>query len=197
MTTIGITGGIGMGKSTAEQLLLQRGVPVIDTDRLARDLVEPDQPALRQIAESFGQEILKQDGSLDRAALARSVFTDAPARELLEKILHPPIRSAWQQQVGLWQSQNRPLAAVVIPLLFETHAERDLDVTVCIACTPATQQLRLQARGWSPEQIRQRIEAQHPVESKMSRARFVVWTEGSLEAHAQQWDRILRRLAPD
>jgi len=196
MTTIGITGGIGMGKSTAEQLLLQRGVPVIDTDRMARDLVEPGQPALSQIVQSFGREILKQDGSLDRAALARRVFADAPARELLEGILHPPIRSAWQQQAAMWQSQGRPLAAVVIPLLFETHAERDLDVTVCVACTPATQQLRLQARGWSPDQIRQRIEAQHPVESKMSRARFVVWTEGSPEAHAQQWERILRRLTP-
>jgi dephospho-CoA kinase len=86
---------------------------------------------------------------------------------------------------------------VVIPLLFETQAERDLDVTVCVACTPATQQVRLQARGWSPDQIRQRIEAQHPVEAKMSRARFVVWTEGSLEAHAQQWEWILRRLSLD
>ena len=184
-----------MGKSTAEQLLLKRGIPVVDTDRLARDLVEPGQPALSGIVEAFGREMLKADGSLNRAALAREVFSDTHARELLEKILHPPIRSAWRQQIAVWENQGHPLAAVVIPLLFETHAESDLDVTVCIACTATTQQLRLQARGWSSEQIHQRIHAQLPVDSKMACSRFVVWTEGVLAIHDQQWERIIRHFS--
>jgi dephospho-CoA kinase len=195
MTTIGITGGIGMGKSTAEQFLLKRGIPVIDTDRLARELVEPGKPALSEIVQAFGKDILKPDGSLDRGGLATRVFADAARREQLENILHPPIRTAWEQQIAAWESQGHLLAAVVIPLLFETNAERDVEVTVCLACTAATQQHRLQARGWSNEQIHQRIEAQMPVESKMARARYVIWTEGTLEVHAEQWKRIVRRLS--
>jgi dephospho-CoA kinase len=195
MTTIGVTGGIGMGKSTAEQLLRKRGIPVVDTDRLARELVEPGQPALSEIVQAFGGDILKPDGSLDRAVLANRVFADAARRGQLENILHPPIRTAWQQQIAAWKSQGHALAAVVIPLLFETNAERDLPVTVCLACTAATQRQRLQARGWSNEQIHQRIEAQMPVETKMARARYVIWTEGSLEVHAEQWEQIVRRLS--
>src|SRR5437762_9532318 len=120
MKLLGLTGGIGMGKSTADQLLRDRGIPVIDTDLLARQLVEPGQPALAEIAQTFGSQVLSTDGRLRRDEMARLAFADPAARRKLEAILHPRIRSLWQSQIALWRDENHPLVVVVIPLLFET-----------------------------------------------------------------------------
>ena len=195
MKVLGLTGGIGMGKSASAQLLRSRGVPVMDTDDLARQVVEPGQPALAEIRDAFGAEIVGPDGRLRRDDLARRVFADPAARQRLEEILHPRIRALWRAQVDNWRAEGRPLAVVVIPLLFETKAEAELDATICVACSAATQQQRLQARGWSPAQIEQRLQAQWPVEPKMARADYVIWTEAGLDVHAAQIERILCLLA--
>ncbi len=192
MKVLGLTGGIGMGKSTADQLLRERGVAVVDTDLLARQLVEPGQPALGEIQQTFGPEFVDADARLRREELARRVFADAVARRQLEDILHPRIRALWMAQVEAWRAEGRPVAVVVIPLLFETDAASHFDATVCVACSAATQRQRLQARGWTAEQIEQRIQAQWPVEKKMALADFVVWTEAGLDVHAAQLDRILK-----
>jgi dephospho-CoA kinase len=194
MKLLGLTGGVGMGKSAAAQLLRARGIPVVDTDELARQVVEPGQPALAQVLAAFGPHLAGPDGQLRRDELARRVFADPAARQRLEAILHPPIRALWRAQVETWRAEGCPLAVVVIPLLFETRAEAELDATVCVACSAATQQQRLRARGWPPEQIEQRLQAQWPAETKMARADYLVWTEASLEVHAAQLERILRRL---
>jgi dephospho-CoA kinase len=194
MKVVGLTGGVGMGKSTAAQLLGSRGAAVVDTDDLARQVVEPGQPALAEVREAFGAGIVGPDGRLRRDELARRVFADPAARQRLEGILHPPIRALWRAQVETWRTAGRPLAVVVIPLLFETKAEAELDATICVACSAATQHQRLLARGWSPEHIEQRLQAQWPVETKMVRADYVVWTEAGLDVHADQIERILRRL---
>lgn len=194
MKVIGLTGGIGMGKSTSAQLLHERGVPVVDTDDLARRVVEPGQPALAELQELFGPEIIGSDGGLLRAELASRVFADPDARTRLEQILHPRIRQLWHGQVEVWRSEGRPLGVVVIPLLFETGAEKELDQTVCVACSPATQMERLQPRHWPPMQLRQRIQAQWPVEKKMAAADYIIWTEAGLDVHAAQLERILRRV---
>jgi len=183
-----------MGKSASAQLLAARGVAVVDTDDLARQVVEPGQPALAKVREVFGPEILGPDGRLRRDELARRVFADPNARQRLEAILHPPIRALWRAQVEIWRAEDRPLAVVVIPLLFETKAEAELDGTICAACSAATQHQRLRARGWSPEQIEQRLQAQWPAETKMARADYLVWTEAGLDVHAAQIERILRLL---
>jgi dephospho-CoA kinase len=177
----GITGGVGMGKSTAGQLLRQRGVEVADTDTIARQLAEPGQPALREIAQRFGPAVLSPDGRLNRAALARLVFADTAARADLEAILHPRIRTAWQAQAQDWRAAGRPCGAVIIPLLFETGAGPLFDAVICVACTRASQLQRLRLRGWTGGQIRQRLEAQWPVEEKIARSDFVAWTETTLE----------------
>ena len=195
MKVLGLTGGIGMGKSASAQLLRARGVPVVDTDDLARQVVEPGQPALAEVMAAFGPQFAAPDGHLRRDELARRVFSDPAARQRLEEILHPRIRALWRAQVETWRAEGRPLAVVVIPLLFETKAEAELDATICVACSAATQQQRLKARGWSTEQIQQRLQAQWPVEKKLDRADYVVWTEASLDVSAAQIKRILRRLA--
>ena len=194
MKVCGLTGGVGMGKSTAAQFLHVQGVPVVDTDQLARQLVQPGEPALIEIQNQFGSHLLAADGYLRREVLAGIVFTDPVARQKLEAILHPGIRQAWQAQVEKWRSENHQLVVVVIPLLFETHAEAHFDKIICVACSSVDQHQRLLARGWTPAQIEQRIAAQLPVEEKIARSHFVVWTEGDLDSHARQVARIFGRL---
>jgi dephospho-CoA kinase len=194
MILIGLTGGVGMGKSTTASFLERLGVPVIDTDLLARQIVEPGQPALAEIQNAFGSSVIGSDGHLRRDAVARIVFAEAAKRRQLEAILHPRIRQLWLAQVAAWRADKRELGAVVIPLLFETDAAKEFDVIICTACSAARQRRRLEARGWSAVQIDQRIAAQWPAQKKMDLARFIIWTEPPLEVHAAQAERIVRRL---
>ncbi len=182
-----------MGKSTIAQLLRARAIPVIDTDDFARALVEPGQPALAEIRTQFGSEVFSSDGRLDRKILASLIFADADARKKLEGILHPRIRELWREQMKTWRGQGHALAVVVIPLLFETGAETEMDATICVACSEATQLERLLARNWTPEQIQQRINAQWPIEKKVIKANYVIWTEADIEITALQLDRILTK----
>lgn len=192
MKLCGLTGGVGMGKSTAAGFLLENGARVVDTDELARELVRPGQPALAEIHQQFGDGVISSAGELKRDELARLVFADPVARAKLEAILHPRIRARWQEQVAVWRGGQCELAVVVIPLLFETAAETGFDKIICVACSPAAQRQRLLARGWGRGQIQQRIAAQLPVEQKIARSHFVVWTEGSPEVHRRQIAAILQ-----
>jgi dephospho-CoA kinase len=194
MKLCGLTGGIGMGKSTAAGFLSERGVRLVDTDDIAHELVSPGQPALQQIQREFGAEMISVTGELKRHQLARIVFADPAARKRLEEILHPRIRESWLKQVEQWRDENCGRAVVVIPLLFETQAETFFDQIVCVACSPVTQGERLRARGWDAEQVRQRIAAQMPVEPKIARSHFVIWTEGALDVHRRQVEQILEKL---
>jgi len=176
MKVLGLTGGIGMGKSTCAELLRARNLPVVDTDDLARTVVEPGQPALAEIRAAFGAQMIDKGGQLNRGELARAVFSDPAARKRLEGILHSRIRELWKAQAKEWQAQDHPLGVVVIPLLFETGAESELDATICLACSGATQQQRLSARGWSGDQTDQRIRAQWPIEQKLAKSDYVICT---------------------
>ena len=154
MKVCGLTGGVGMGKSTAAGFLRAHGAQIADTDELARQLVQPGQPALNEIQSAFGNNVISSTGELNRAELAQIVFADADARKKLEAILHPAIREHWLAQLETWRGENHPLAVVVIPLLFETKAESHFEKIICVACSAAIQRERLLARGWTPEQIR-------------------------------------------
>jgi dephospho-CoA kinase len=191
---IGLTGGIGMGKSTAAELLGKRGLPVVDTDHLAREVVKPGQPAWHEIQKRFGPEVFDPSGQLRRDELARRVFAEARLRQELEAIVHPRIRERWLTQVEQWRVQGQPQGVVVIPLLFEINAQAQFDTIICVACSAASQQQRLRARGWSAEQIEQRLGAQWPIQKKMELSHFVIWTEAGFDEHAEQIDRILQTL---
>ncbi len=196
MKVCGLTGGVGMGKSTAARFFSEAGARIVDTDELARRLVQPGEPALAEIQAEFGKAIATPDGRLRREELAKIVFADATKRRKLEAVLHPRIRERWLDQIARWRSEGCPLAVVVIPLLFETRAESHFDKIICVACSAAAQSERLTARGWTPEQIKQRIAAQMPVEHKIARSDFVIWTDGTPEIHANQVRHILDRIAP-
>jgi dephospho-CoA kinase len=194
MKVCGLTGGVGMGKSAAAGFFYELGARIIDTDELARELVQPGRPALAEIQKVFGGGIVSADGRLRRDELARIVFGDDTLRRRLEEILHPRIRAGWLARVETWRRENHPLAVVVIPLLFETQAEDHFDRIICVACSPAEQQRRLLARGWTPAQARQRTAAQLPVAEKIARSQFVVWTDGALEVHRRQVEQINAKL---
>jgi dephospho-CoA kinase len=186
MKLLGITGGIGMGKSTAGSLLQRRGIAVIDTDSIARRLVEPGCAAFVEIAAAFGPAVLSSHGGLDRRQLGRLVFADNEARARLEGILHPKIRDVWQAEVEAWRKDGLPQGAVIIPLLFETAAQSYFDAVICVACSSTSQWTRLLKRGWTEAEIQQRLDAQWAVKTKIERSDVVIWTETTLEVHAQQ-----------
>lgn len=191
LKVIGLTGGVGMGKSTVARLLQSRGFAMVDTDDLARQIVQPGQPALAEIIQTFGAHLQDAGGQLRREALARIVFADAAARAKLEAITHPRIRQQWQEQLRAWRTEKCAAAVVVIPLLYETRAESEFDAVICVACSLESQAQRLAARGWSKEQIEQRRAAQLAIEDKMDRADYVIWTEGDAINASRQLDRLL------
>lgn len=191
MRLFGITGGIGMGKSTAGDLLQHKGLPVVDTDSLARELVEPGQAALLEILDAFGHDLADAQGRLRRDELAKRVFSNSDARQKLESILHPRIRAAWLDKVERWRTSGQTIGFVIIPLLFETSAASHFVATVCVACSEPTQIERLRRRGLATAEIWQRLRAQWPVPRKMEASDFVVWTDTSLQVHEAQWDALL------
>ena len=180
-----------MGKSTAAELLRRRGLPVVDSDVIAREIVEPGRPVLAEVQRRFGMEIVGEDGRLRRDELARRVFSDPVARRDLEALLHPRIREIWQAQLKSWRDEGTAVAVAVIPLLFETNAQSCFDATICVACSSSTQRRRLLERGWSDAQIDQRNAAQLPVEQKLLLADYAIWTEGPLDVHEAQLGRII------
>jgi dephospho-CoA kinase len=194
MIKLGLTGGVGMGKSMAAELLAKRGIRIIDTDILARQVVEPGQPALVEIQQTFGSDVIDPNGQLNRKALATRVFANPAEREQLEAIVHPRIREAWQASVHGLAARGTGAVAVVIPLLYETDAAAAFDYVICVACSGSTQRKRLLARGWDESELTQRVAAQWAIEKKMQLSHFVAWTEGSIDLHAAQIDRILQRI---
>lgn len=183
-----------MGKTTVADMFARRGVLLIDTDVVARQLVEPGQPALDEIVAQFGMGVVDSVGNLRRDVLAAIVFKDKSARAKLEAILHPRITEFWQTTVAEWERRGARVGMVVIPLLFETGAESCFHTTICVACGSTSQNARMFARGWSPEERRQRVSAQLPIERKIELSDYVVWAEGPLDVTDAQVDRILKRI---
>ena len=188
---IGITGGVGMGKSTAAKLLREQGVPVVDSDDLARKVVAVGEPALAEIADTFGAEFLDAKCKLDRGKMAAHIFGNDAERKKLEAIIHPRVRERWLAQMETWRADDVPLGVVVIPLLFEVGAEAEFDFIICVACTGNTQRERLRGRGWDDAQIAGRIAAQMEATKKIERADQVLWTEGDVSLLREQLQSIL------
>jgi dephospho-CoA kinase len=193
---LGLTGGIGSGKSMVASMFIQLGADVIDADRLARDVVEPGQPALEEIAAAFGEDILLPDGRLDRGRLGRIIFADPVARARLNAITHPRIRERMDAEITARRS--RPGVLIVdIPLLYENDRTRAVETVIVVWVDPKTQLRRLQERdGLSVAEARQRIAAQMPLDEKRARADVVIDNSGSRENTRRQVEAVYRRYAP-
>ncbi|EHU1903186.1 TPA: dephospho-CoA kinase [Acinetobacter baumannii] len=181
---LGITGGIGSGKSAATQWFESQGIQVVDADIVAREVVEKGQPALQKIQQTFGDWVLQPDGSLDRRALREYIFQNPQARHTLEQITHPAIRQSIIQQL---QNRKSPYVILVSPLLFETNQHELVNHTLLIDASEQTQIQRASQRdGQNQEQIQKIIAAQIPRERKRELANDIVFNDGLLEHLYQQ-----------
>jgi dephospho-CoA kinase len=185
---IGLTGGIGSGKSTVSALLAARGAVIVDADRIAREVVEPGTPGLARVAETFGEQVLAADGSLDRAALAAVVFADPEARRQLDGIVHPLVRA----RASDLAAAAPPDAVVVndVPLLVETGQASSYDLVLVVEADPETRVSRLVRRGLTAEDARARMEAQASDGQRRAVADVVLDNSGTPEELAEQVDRF-------
>lgn len=175
---VGLTGGIASGKSTAAKFFGALGVPIIDTDQLARDVVEPGQPPLERLVERFGRSILTEDGHLDRPALRNIVFSDPKARADLEALTHPAIGAAVEARSA---TAGGPYQILVIPLLVEKNLGSQLDRVLVVDCSEELQIRRLQSRdGSTPEQARVILNAQASRTARVKAANDIITNEGDM-----------------
>lgn len=196
MHLIGLTGGIASGKSTVAAELTRHGATVIDADALAREVVEPGQPALAEITARFGRDVITAEGQLDRAKLGSIVFADPDARRDLERITHPRVRDLMQRRIAAALAADADLIVAEVPLLFETRTEA-LYEGVMLVYAPADVQLaRLTARdGIDEAAARQRLSAQMPIEEKRARATWVIDNSATVDSTREQisrwWNALL------
>ena len=176
---IGLTGGIGSGKSAVSRCFERLGVPVIDADQVAREVVEPGQPALAEIATAFGADLIQADGSLDRTRLRERVFADPDARRHLESILHPRIRTRMRERLAALPADT-PYAVFVIPLLFETGQQDTVDRVLVVEAAEAVRIARVTGRdGVAEDQVRRILAAQCSAEDRAAGADDLISNEGS------------------
>lgn len=191
MKVIGLTGGIASGKSTVTRMLMEAGLPVIDADVVAREVVEPQTRGLSQLVAAFGESILSDDGTLNRQQLGALIFTDDGKRQRVNAILQPIIRQTFEERIEQYRSANTPLLVLDVPLLYEMHYEELCDEVLVVYVHERLQIHRLEKRnGYSQEEARQRIQSQLSLEEKKRRADVVfdnTQTLTSLQQQVEQW----------
>ncbi|KAB8138249.1 dephospho-CoA kinase [Gracilibacillus oryzae] len=192
---VGLTGNIASGKSTVSNMLAENyHFPVIDADVVSRQVVEPGEPALAAIAEIFGQEILQEDGSLNRAKLGQIVFADDVMREQLNKIVHPAVRERMQQEKEQLLAEGNKVIVMDIPLLFENNLTYLVDKTIVVFTEESIQLKRLMERNHLSEiEARQRMNAQMDADKKKRLADEIVDNSGTMDSSRQQLGAILAK----
>ena len=190
----GLTGNIGSGKSTVARLLAARGVPVVDADQIAREVVQPGKPAHEEIARRFPGAI-GPGGALDRKALAARVFDDPAEREALNRIVHPRIAEQVAARMAALAEAGHRFAVYEAALIVENDLHRGLDGLIVVTAPEAVQLARLRLRdGMSEAEARARLAAQLPAAEKKRQATFVIENSGSEEALAAQVERLLAQM---
>jgi dephospho-CoA kinase len=192
---VGLTGGIGSGKSTVARMLEERGAVVFDADLLAREAVEPGTPGHAAVIERFGADVLAPGGALDREALASIVFADPSARRDLEQIVHPEVRRLFAEGSEAYHDTDR-IVVFSAPLLVETGMHTAFEILVVVSATVVTQIERLmRQRGMSEAAIRARIDAQAPLEDKAAVADFLVDNGGTIAELENRVERLWHDLS--
>jgi dephospho-CoA kinase len=181
---VGLTGGIASGKSTAAKFFGALGVPILDSDQIAREVVEPGQPPLERLVERFGRKILTPDGHLDRPALRDIVFSDPKARADLEALTHPAIGAAMEARSA---AAGGPYQILVIPLLVEKNLRAHVDRVLVVDCDEALQVRRLRDRdGSTPGQVQAILKAQAPRNARLKAADDVIHNDADMNAVRDQ-----------
>ncbi|UCH47923.1 MAG: dephospho-CoA kinase [Betaproteobacteria bacterium] len=187
---VGLTGGIGSGKTTISDLFAELGVDVIDTDEIARELSRKGQPAMRQIEEQFGPDVIASDGSLDRDRMRELVFSDPDAREKLQQILHPLIRAEVQRRLA---ASGKLYALVVVPLLVESRGYDFADRVLVVDCSEERQIERVMQRsGLSRDQAKAIMVSQASRNERLAAADDVINNDGKIAALRSQVEKLHR-----
>lgn len=197
MKWVGLTGGIGTGKSTVASLLGQRSVPVIDADQIAKSALASDSPVFSKILDAFGQQIVDQSlGQIDRKKMAEVVFGDSEQKRKLESIVHPFVQTQVQALKQRYAAQGTPLLIYDVPLLFENNLQDQFDGVIVVHCTKEKQIQRISKRNpdWTVQQIDQRIKNQWPLEEKIRRATWAIENNLGLGELEQRLDEVLKQI---
>ncbi|MDQ8187063.1 dephospho-CoA kinase [Pelagicoccus sp. SDUM812002] len=186
---IGLTGGIGCGKSTVSKFFSGRGFSTIDADAIVHELLAEDEEAIAAVVGVFGESVRLESGGVDRTEVGQRVFGDSELLGKLEAILHPRVRSVWEKAAesgGNW--------LIEIPLLFEKNLQKNVDLTICVFSDPQTQVERLEKRGMNRTQALARMKRQMPVSEKAELSDCVLLNEGSLEFLTEQVDHLISKI---
>ncbi len=198
MRIVGLTGGIGSGKSTVAKMLADRGAVIVDADRLAREAVAPGTPGLKAVVERFGPQYLTADGALDRRRLGRHVFDHPTELAALNAIVHPEVGRRLRAETERAAAAGAPMVVYDVPLLFENGLDALYRPVIVVSVSPAVQRARVAARDpLTEDEIEARIQAQLPLDQKVARADFVIDNDGDLEATERQVDEVFRALTGD
>ena len=184
---VGLTGGIASGKSTVAEMLRQLGAVVIDTDQIAREVVQPGSPALQSLRERYGESILDDDGSLRREQLGEIVFASPAEKEWLEQLLHPLIKARADELAQQASEQGTAVVVFDVPLLLESGWDKNVDQVWVVYVPPAVQRQRLALRdGFSESAVSARLAAQWPIDKKAQQADLVIDNAGTLDQTRRQ-----------
>jgi dephospho-CoA kinase len=195
MLRVGLTGGIGSGKSAVARLLVERGAVLVDADLNARAVVAKGTPGLAAVIAEFGPEVLGPDGELDRPKLGAIVFADPEKLARLNAIVHPLVGEESARQIAAAEASGAPVLVHDVPLLVENNLQSMYDAVVVVAASPQTQLDRLtRLRGMTREEAQARIDAQAPLADKIAAATYVIDNDGPIEDLAGQVDRVWRAL---
>ena len=188
---IGLTGGIGCGKSTVTDLFAKAGWQTVQTDAIVRDLLDNDTAVQTALLGRWGGTVVRADGAVDRKAIARLVFDDKHELEWLESLLHPKVRNVWETEISKAPDQHW---VVEIPLLFEKKLETRFHSTICIESTPYVVEQRMVLRGYSLNEIRQRRQWQMSLKEKICRSDYVISNSGNLAFLKLQIQRFIKQI---
>lgn len=195
---IGLTGSIASGKSTVSAMLRERGFPIVDADEIARLVVEPKTPVIQKIEEVFGQEVIQEDGTLNREQLGALIFGNEKKREQLNEIIHPAIRAEMLRQKEVHLANGEKTVIMDIPLLFESKLQSFVEKIIVVTVTTENQQKRLTDRnGFTEEEALARIQSQLPLATKEAGADAVLDNNGTVEETERQLDLLLAQWGID
>ena len=194
--SIGLTGSIASGKSTVAKMLAGYDLPIVDADLVARQVVEPGTETLVKIAEAFGEDVIKKDGTMDREKVGAIIFHEPAKRKMLNDIIHPAIRVEMIRQREEYLQQGAPHVIMDIPLLFESKLQHFVDKILVVSVKEDVQLERLMKRNLlSIEEAKARIASQLPISVKEQGADAVIYNNGDIKTTAQQLEAILKKWA--
>lgn len=195
---IGLTGGIATGKSTVTNMFIDRGVPVIDSDKIAKSLLDKGQEAYEEVLEAFGTDILSTDQTINRGKLAKLIFNHNDARLKLNEIVHPKVKKVIHSEIARLKTFDHPFIVVDVPLLFESEFDKFCDVTILVYARRKDQISRLTMRDHIDEAYaKQKIKAQFPLSKKKERADFVIDNSKSILETRKSFDKVINALRSD